>query len=271
MRNGVGGRQAVDAWRSRLEDLRHRGYGGWVIRPHRAISRIPFRRRDLAVVLLLPLAFNLAQLLLLDQTAALWRLILAFWNNRLDLGGVPGDRVFDIGYLRLYLPQVEIAGGPPGATIWWWTLTACAAVFAATFYIPPERLLPGIYIVRACAAIQASALAYFYAMPGAFPYDLESYVGTNLFSGLVLMFLIPWLLALTYYIFDFPLFQKVSLTALILAFFAVEIPMQYLFHAFLLQRFSMLFMPILYIVFGMFANVLLLIAMYSWGMRWRMR
>ena len=264
-------RSAVDAWRLRLQDLRSRGYGGWTIRPHRAISRIPFGRRDMAVVLLLPLAVNLAQLLLLDETAALWRLILDFWNVRLDLGGVAGDHAFDVGRYRIWLPQLELAGSPPDAAQWWWTLTVCIAILAATFYVPPERLLPGTYIVRACLAVQGSALAFFYVMPGAFPYDLESYIGTNLFSGMILMFLIPWLLALTFYIFDFSLLKKVSLTALVLAFFCVLLPMQYLFHAFLLHHLSMLFMPLLYIVFGMFADVLLLIAFYSWGMRWRMR
>jgi hypothetical protein len=264
-------RRSIDAWRSRLDELRFRGYGGWAVRQHRAIFQMPLQRSDVAIAVLLPLVFSIVQLFLLDQTADTWRMILEFWNQRLDLGGVLGNHAFDLGYFLLWLPQLEIPGNAPSADIWWWTLAACVAIFAGTFYVSPERLLPGIYVVRACLVIQASALAYFYWLPGAFPYELESYICSNMFSGLAMMFLIPWLLGLTYYIFDFPLRQKVALTALILVFFAVAIPMQYLAHAYLLKHLSMLFMPILYIVFGMFVDVLILIALYSWGMSWRLR
>ena len=264
-------KQAVQGWHARMQELRYRGYGGWTIRQHRAIFQIPIERSSIAIALLLPLFFNLVQFLVLDQTVDLWRHILEFWNAKLELGGIMVDRAFDMGYLQLRLPQLEIPGEAPSADIWWWTLLVCLSIFAVTFFISPERLLPGIYIVRACLMLQAFALAYFYWSPGTFPYELESYISTNIYSGLTIMLLIPWLLGLTYYIFHFPLKQKVALTALILAFFTIAIPMQYLFHAYVLKHLSMLFMPILYIVFGMFADVLILIAFYSWGMCWRFR
>jgi hypothetical protein len=43
-----------------------------------------------------------------------------------------------------------------------------------------------------------------------------------------------------------------------------------LLQALVLQT-TVLFMPVLYIVFGMLMNVLLIIAFYSWGMTWSFR
>jgi hypothetical protein len=45
------------------------------------------------------------------------------------------------------------------------------------------------------------------------------------------------------------------------------IPLQYLLHACIL-RVSLLFLPILYLAFGPFLDVVVFIAFYSWGMSW---
>jgi hypothetical protein len=45
------------------------------------------------------------------------------------------------------------------------------------------------------------------------------------------------------------------------------VPQQYMLHVYLLHR-SVLFMPVLYFVFGPFLDVLAFIGFYSWGMSW---
>ncbi len=80
----------------------------------------------------------------------------------------------------------------------------------------------------------------------------------------------PLLLGFTYYIFDFGLLRKAVLTAMTMLHLAVFLPFQVLTQALVLQK-TVLFMPVLYIVFGMPLDVLLIIAFYSWGMTWSFR
>ncbi len=45
------------------------------------------------------------------------------------------------------------------------------------------------------------------------------------------------------------------------------VPLQILLQTVVLQK-SVLFMPVLYIVFGLPVDVLIILAFYSWGMSW---
>jgi hypothetical protein len=51
---------------------------------------------------------------------------------------------------------------------------------------------------------------------------------------------------------------------------ALFLPLQVLLQALFLQK-TVLFMPVLYIIFGMPVNILIIIALYSWGMTWFFR
>jgi hypothetical protein len=75
---------------------------------------------------------------------------------------------------------------------------------------------------------------------------------------------------LTYYIFDFGLLKKAFLTAVTMVHLALFLPLQVLLQALFLQK-TVLFMPVLYIIFGMPVNILIIIAFYSWGMTWSFR
>jgi hypothetical protein len=86
-------------------------------------------------------------------------------------------------------------------------------------------------------------------------------------SGVALISIVPLLFGLTYYIFPFGLMKKVFLTVLTMTHLALFLPLQVLLQALLLQK-SVLFMPVLYIIFGMPVNILITVAFYSWGMTW---
>jgi len=75
------------------------------------------------------------------------------------------------------------------------------------------------------------------------------------------------LYALTYYLLNFSLAQKVFLTFVTMAHLALFVPQQYMLHVYLLHG-SVLFMPLLYFVFGPFLDILAFIGFYSWGMSW---
>ena len=74
--------------------------------------------------------------------------------------------------------------------------------------------------------------------------------------GLILMFLVPWIFGFTYYVFNFPLHQKLALTALVLAYFALALPFQFALLTVLLWHLSLLFLPLFYLLFGSFLEMM---------------
>jgi hypothetical protein len=66
------------------------------------------------------------------------------------------------------------------------------------------------------------------------------------------------------------LLKKAFLTAITMIHLALFLPLQVLLQALILQK-TVLFMPVLYIIFGMPINILIIIALYSWGMTWFFR
>ena len=83
------------------------------------------------------------------------------------------------------------------------------------------------------------------------------------------LLVVPWAHALIYYIFDFSLLKKAWLTLLTLLFVVLALPCQIMAHAYLLVCFSLLFLPVLYFVFGALFLVLGCIALYGWAMSWQ--
>ena len=81
----------------------------------------------------------------------------------------------------------------------------------------------------------------------------------------------PLVLAMIYFIFDFSLLRKLGLTLVVMLHLAVLIPFQFVIHAYIIHRFSLLFMPILFMLFGLLLEVSVGIAFYGWAMSWQSR
>jgi hypothetical protein len=64
--------------------------------------------------------------------------------------------------------------------------------------------------------------------------------------------------------------KKAFLTAITMIHLALFLPFQVLLQALFLQK-TVMFMPMLYIIFGMPINILIIVAFYSWGMTWSFR
>jgi hypothetical protein len=253
----------------KIAHLRFRGYGGTSIKPHRSIYHIELHKGDLLIAVLLPLAFNFLLITFLDQILMMWRAIFEFWLDRLNGGTGVSLHAVDLGNYVLWLPVPRLTADLPGSTLWRCTLIACILIYLATYFIPAERFLPLTYIVRACLFLQATALAFFFFVPARFPYGLSDYIEDALTMSFFFMFMIPWILGVTYYVFNFPLVQKIALTCLILGYFLAALPMQYLGHAYFLHHATLLFLPLCYLVFGIFMDVMMFVAFYAWGMSWR--
>ena len=249
--------------------MRFRGFGGTSIQMHRSINQIRLSKTNILVSLGLPLLFTGLLVLLLSPILQFWKFVFGFWQPLLSPSGSVSIREVDLGRYAMSLPYPSFPSAHPAGQSWWVTLAVCLLIFVATFFISPKRFLPLNYIVRACLLVQATALAYFFFLPCQFPYSPDSYIANALIMALIFIMLVPWGLGMTYYVFNFSLTRKIGLTALLLAYFVIAFPMQYLLHAYVLQEMSLLFMPLLYLVFGTFIDVMMFVALYSWAMSWQ--
>ncbi|WP_051294119.1 hypothetical protein [Pseudoduganella violaceinigra] len=258
----------LHTWQRKIDDLRFRGFGGSAIQMHRSMYQIKLSRSNLLGSLALPIVFTAVLLCLLSPILALWRGIFEFWLPRIAPVGSVGVRQIDLGAYYLDLPYPLLPAGEPGNQLWWITLAASVLALLASFAVSRDRFLPLQYILRACLLVQATALLFFHFFPGEFPYDAGRYIGDALTMALIFLFMMPWGLGATYYVFGFALWRKVGLTVCILAYFILAFPMQYLLHAYVLHHMTLLFLPLLYLVFGIFMDVMMFVALYSWGMSW---
>lgn len=249
--------------------MRFRGHRGGLIRPHRAFWRLRLSWRDVVTSFLLASAGTCAWLMALPLVGRLWVATFRFWAEYLGWH----DQVFlvpkQLGLFHYFLPFLNVPSGPVDSWTWITTALACTAATAAASLMSEESV-PWKYLLRAVIIIQVTALIYFKFGSARFPHDLGGYTGSMLDFSRILIALVPWIYAFTYYVFPFSLFQKVSLTLLTMAHMLLFVPMQYLAHAYLIHT-SVLFMPVVYFAFGPFLDVLVLIAFYSWGMSWRTR
>ncbi len=200
-----------------------------------------------------------------------------FWNRLLALGIRVLPLRAELGlaehhltpFLSFDVPYLRMEPVLPGPQTWWLTCAATLALFATTFLLP-SKLIPVKYLLRGILLVPVTALVYFALLPARFPHTPDSYMEGLVTAGIALISTIPLLFGLTYYIFDFGLLKKAFLTAITMTHLALFLPLQVLLQALFLQK-TVLFMPLLYIIFGMPINILIIIAFYSWGMTWLFR
>jgi hypothetical protein len=251
------------------ELIRVRGHRGGVIPMHRAFTSYRMGPISLLTAFTLFLFFFSIWIALLPS-------LCDFWSRLLELGlrFLPLQARFEVtyhhfGFLRIEMPSLRMDPVLPDSTIWSLTCFTTLILFAATFFLS-QRFLPVVYLARAILSVQFTALIYFLLWPSRFPHTTNSYLEGLLNSGIGIITVVPLLFGLTYYIFDFGLLRKALLTALTMADLSLFLPFQMLLQAMVLQK-SVLFMPLLYILFGMPVEVLLIICFYSWGMTWDLR
>ncbi|MGY8905322.1 MAG: hypothetical protein ACKVIH_12310 [Burkholderiales bacterium] len=233
-------------------------------RPHRAISRLSLGPYLLLQVILLPILFCAALLVMQPQLLAFWRELMLFWASLLNLplaASANPDSLHQLGLL--WLPATGMSDLPSERT---WFITAAATLLAAAgSFALTGPMLPLKYLLRIGCAVQAMALVFFWWLPAWFPYTVANHLQDMVSLGYVLLIASPVMLALGYYVLRIGLWTKLWHTFLILLFFIIMVPHQALAHALLLQHGSLLFMPLLYICFGALFDVLVFVALYSWA------
>jgi hypothetical protein len=252
------------------DPVRPRGHRGGVILMHRALAYFRLGPMNLLIAIFLFVFFLSIWLLLLPEVCHFWNGVLVLGLRvlplRADLGAAPHHLTrfisFDIPYLRME-PVL------PSPLAWWLTCAVTLALFAASFFLP-GKLIPVMYLLRGILLVPATALLYFLFLPARFPHTPDSYMEGLVTAGMALISIVPLLFGLTYYIFDFGLLKKAFLTAITMTHLTLFLPLHVLLQALCLQK-TVLFMPVLYIIFGMPVNILIIVAFYSWGMTWSFR
>jgi len=252
------------------DPVRSRGHRGGVISMHRALAHFRLGPMNLVTAIFLFVFFTSIWLLLLPRVCHFWNRVLLFGISVLPLrAGIGLAEHHPIPFIGFHVPYLRMESVLPSSEIWWLTVGATVALFVVTFVLP-GKLIPVVYLLRGILMVPATALLYFVLLPARFPHTPDSYMEGLVTAGIALISTVPLLFGLTYYIFDFGLLKKALLTAIAMTHLALFLPLQVLLQALLLQK-TVLFMPVLYIIFGMPVNILMLIAFYSWGMTWRFR
>lgn len=223
---------------------------------------------DLVVSVTLVILFSLVWLISLGRVSQFWRYLFTWGTHTLGLNLPIGlsEHQFT-AYVRFAIPYPRIEDTAPDPGTWWITTVVVLLLFGASFLLPKKQA-PPIYLLRLVLCIQASAQIYFALATARFPHTADSYMEGLTRYGLMLISFVPILFGLTYYIFDFGLIRKALLTFLTMSHLSLFLPFQVMLQSIVLRK-SILFMPLLYIVFGLPIDVLMLVCFYSWGMSWR--
>lgn len=253
----------------RRDQTRFRGHRGGMITMHRALGHFHLGPMNMLVAIALFLSFTTLWLAFLPEVCRVWQ-----WFFSVGLRYLPLDARIDVinqrfGILKFAMPSLLIRPLLPGFSLWLGITLTTIALFAATFLLP-RPMVPLIYLSRAILIIQGTACLYFAIWPSQFPHTPDSYIQGLMLFSIAMISIVPLLFTMTYYIFDFGIARKAFLTALTMSYLAIFVPLQVLFQAMFLQK-TVMFMPILYIIFGMPADVMIIVAFYSWGMTWPFR
>ena len=256
------------AWRL-IERLRYQSHSGRVIRRHRALHRLEFRRASLVHPLLLLAAAYAALWSGADLITAFWSWEFSFWLPRLGLPAALDLRtqtLFGGVAYRLSFPLFE--GRLPDVDTLRLSVAMCALLMLLSLLTMRGRMLPLGYLLWGACLVQLMSTGAFWLSPTAFGHSVASHVANGLEYALVLVFFVPLLLSFSFYVFEYSLRKKMLGTFLIVAGIVLVVPYQYLAHAALIDVGTLLVLPLLYVLFGLLFDIAVFIALYAWVVSW---
>ena len=250
--------------------LPSRGHRGGVISMHRALAHFHLGPMNLVIAVFLFVFFTAAWFAFLSKVCEFWQHIFVYGIRVLPLRADLGLAQHHFtSFFHFDIPFLRMETALPSWQAWWLTCAATVVLFAASFLLP-SKMIPIVFLLRGMLLVPATALLFFAFLPARFPHTPNSYLEGLVTAEIALISTVPLLFGLTYYIFDFGLLKKAFLTAMTMFHLTLFLPLQVLAQALILQK-TVLFMPVLYIVFGMPINILIIVAFYSWGMTWFFR
>jgi hypothetical protein len=239
---------------------------GSLIRTHRALLRIDFTTWRLLSMLLIPALLSSAVYLAWPFIDMLWTAIINFWVGLLGPDISLARHEVEMGGM-FHIPYPLVQAALPTATQWWSGLALAGVLLIGPAFMPP-KMLPLVYMLRFIGALQVAIQIYFYFWGMHFPHTAGGSVASMMQSSFALMLIAPWLYGLTYNIFDFSLSRKFALPVMALCYLAVLTPVQFVLAAVLMQQFSLLWHPLLYLLGTTLLQFTMLLALYAWAMSW---
>lgn len=236
---------------------------------HRSLAQLSFTRRRLAHVSLLPALLFAGLLWASDALLRLWAEAVNWGLALLDLNGVVAANPLTWANLRdNRLLVADIPAAPPSADQLLIGGLVAAALWLVSMIIRAERT-PLRYLLRAFLLCELAALVFWGLLGGVLPYTLGDYIAPGMVLVWFFMLLVPWLHAASFNIFGFGLWRKAALTLLTLAVMALMVPLQYVFQIAVIQPYSLMHLPLLYLFGGVLLEVLVFVSLYAWAMSWQ--
>lgn len=251
-----------------FDSMRNTGWRGGGIDEHRAFRSLPYRPAALPGLVLLATGLATTLAFCYQPLANAWVWTVDFWLERLAMPAEILRQPFEVPLLGdIGLLSIALPASPPSRGEWALNLAAVTAGLGVSALLP-ESALPLRYLLRLVAGVHCISLLYFALAAEHFPYGIGDHTASLYSFAVVLIALLPWLLAATYYIFENSWRRRLAASALVIGYFIVALPFKLLAHAALIDLLSPLAMPVLYLFFGAPFDILMLVALYSWIISW---
>lgn len=189
-----------------------------------------------------------------------WQEVITRWSALL---GLSLSGTTQAHHTRLLWAVAEDGTRVPSSQTLWLTSAGLLLLWAVAGQFS-DRFHPLRVGLRALCLIQASACAFFWWSPASFPYTLTRHAHTLLDMGYGFMLATGPMLALGWGILQVPLWSKLVAPVGVLAYFSLMLPHQALLHTWLLTHGSVLFMPVLFLCFGVLLDWWIFVALYAW-------
>lgn len=237
---------------------------GTSVRLHRSMASLRLQPHLVLHGLTLPLFFCAliwwAKAMLLQG----WVSCIEFWMAQLRLPLHAALSSLPRSDIQLAWLYQERQTNPPSDDLMLITAVVLASLFGITFLLRDDRL-PIKYLLRILCTIHALSFVFFWLWTTRFPYEATDHLGDMARMGYILLFTVPIMLAVGYYLLNFSLLTKLAFTTAVLFYFSILIPHKIVLHGLILHRGSVMYMPLLYICFGTILDVLIFVALYSWA------
>lgn len=235
---------------------------------HRALAQLRFPRRRWLHVLLLPALICAALVLASNAILRLWAAALNAGLLALGLNGVVVIEPLHWAALesgRIFTADVPSAA--PSAEQLMVGVLVVVVLGLVSVLVSADRA-PLRYLLRALVICHTASLVFFGLLGGRLPYSLGDHVSAGMTVAWVFMLLVPWLHAGSFHVFGFGLWRKAAITLTTLAVLTLLVPLQYLFHVAVIQPYSLLQLPVLYLFGGLMLEVMVFVSLYAWAMSW---
>lgn len=183
---------------------------------------------------------------LLPDLLKFWLDVIDFWRLRLDMPSVALE--------AMPAPSGLLLAGVSASLLLAWGLSGRWR----------EHWWPLRVVVRGLCLVQGSACLLFALAPERFPYSLSQHLGTLLQLGSEFMLATPLMLGLGWGVLRLPWHLKLFAPAAVSFYFLLWLPHQVVLHAWVLNHTSVLFMPVLFLCFGLLLDGWLFIGLYAW-------